>query len=68
MTIEQMKSRIISVYDNKKWKDRVATMKPNQIVAIYKNFESSGKFNLHRVQKNEDKREAYHQMTIFEFM
>ena len=45
MTIEQMTSEILKVYPGDAWKYKVARMHDNQIIAVYYNFLSKGKFD-----------------------
>lgn len=42
MTVEQMREAIAGVYKGWKWKDKVANMPEDQVMAIYFKFQSSG--------------------------
>lgn len=66
MTLEQMRSKIASVYNSPKWIARVSTMPENQIVAIYYSFERSGKFEKKPTLRK--KSNSGRQLTIFDFM
>ena len=36
MTVQQMRLFVAALYPSQKWKDRVAKMSDNQIIAIYR--------------------------------
>lgn len=67
-TLEEMRLAIKSVYGGWKWKNRVDGMPANQVVAIYRNFESSGKFNKPKLSFKRLKQEDFHQITMFEYL
>lgn len=50
--------------DSLSWQARVYKMPTNQVVAIYRKFESDGKFN----KKKNRQPQSYRQMTIFDYM
>lgn len=68
-TIHEMRLYILNKYSGTKWHERVLKMKPNQIVAIYKNVKKR-----EELEKNQvlpifmSKTEEYHQIDIFEYM
>lgn len=43
MTVKQMRDKIIKVYDNKTWRDKVYKMPNNQVIALYYTFLRQGK-------------------------
>lgn len=43
MSIEQMRVEIVKVYPGTKWRKRVERMPDDQVLAIYKSFERTGK-------------------------
>lgn len=45
MTVEEMRYAISKVYPGDKWRNKVAKMPDNQIVALYCKFLEGGKFN-----------------------
>lgn len=54
MTVDQMRYDISKIYPGVKWKRKVDKMSDNQVIAVYYNFERSGKFiKLHRVKPDE---------------
>lgn len=38
MSVDLMRDAILKVYDGQKWKDKVARMSDNQIIAVYYKF------------------------------
>ncbi len=68
MTVNDMRLYLLEQYPNSKtWRHRVANMKTNQVIAIYKDMEQR---NYRKAQeaKAEPKQEAeYHQMDIYEY-
>lgn len=65
--LEVMRSKIIEQYDNPKWKERVANMKPSQVMAVYHRLDAAGKFgNPPMLRKGENR--GYRQMTIFDYI
>lgn len=70
MNLETMKSKIISVYNNQKWRDRVEHMDSHQVIAIYMDFEKRGKFSQPKTlnKGHKEKVEQYRQMTIFDYI
>lgn len=70
MTIDTMRMAIASVYPGVRWKARAQSMPDNQVFAIYKKFQSDGKFDkkkkTKKVQKNEEP--TYYQYTIFDYI
>lgn len=67
-TVEQMRAMISAEYGGWKWKNKVARMRPNQVIAIYKKFESEGRFQHLKLKKKEEPEELYYQMTIWDYM
>ena len=51
MTVQQMRSAILRVYNTKSWKNKVANMYDDQIIAIYHDFRNRGVLN--QVLRNE---------------
>ena len=45
MTVQQMRSAILKVYNTKSWKKKVENMYDDQIIAIYHNFRNRGILN-----------------------
>ena len=45
MTVQQMKEAILNVYQTKSWRNKVANMYDDQIIAIYYNFLERGVLN-----------------------
>lgn len=52
MDIREMRRRISEVYDGLGWKKKVANMPDMQVYAIYKEFETRGKFRTERQLKS----------------
>ena len=79
MTIQQMKDAIVTVYDTRSWKRKVANMYDDQVIAIYHNFLNRGILDktlrkerpitviADREQSCEPKPECQ-QMTMFDFI
>lgn len=44
MTVDQMRKEICKIYPNKTWEEKVYRMYDDQVIAIYHNFEKTGKF------------------------
>lgn len=67
-TIERMRNKLKkdSAYTSPRWSCKVDAMADNQVIAVYRNFEKTGKFNKkRRINKKEP---TYVQMTIFDFI
>ena len=62
MDILQMRSKIAKVYDNFTWRNKVARMPREQVLAIYFSFQEQGKFD------KKKQKDDYHQIDIFEYM
>ena len=45
-TLEQQKAEVTKQYRGDKWKDKVAAMNPNQIVALFKRFQAIGRIKV----------------------
>ena len=45
MTVREMRHAISKVYPGKSWKEKVADMPEDQVVAVYFNFEARNMFN-----------------------
>ena len=60
MSVEQMRDAIADVYTGWAWKDKVARMPDDQVMAIYFKFQSSGILDGSKVLKpnGEEKKEA----------
>ena len=76
MSVAQMRQEIAAIYPGDRWKNRVNGMHERQVVAIYMNFQKTGKF-LGRTPLNgrvmgelipPPPPSPYHQMTIDEWM
>ncbi len=68
MTVEQMRSAIIKVYPGPKWKLSVQGMDARQVIAIYKNFIRTGKFNEPKKKKPVYAEPRCEQLTIFDYL
>lgn len=51
MTVQQMRNKIISVYEGMAWRRRVENMPDDQVIAIYYRFLEDGKFNQPKKKK-----------------
>lgn len=56
MTVEQMRDKIAEVYGSFKWKDRVARMYDDQVIAVYYNFVERGMFEKKSAVRTHDGR------------
>ena len=69
MSIDQMRLAIAECYSGWKWKNRVANMAVNQVVAIFKKFEAEGRFNKpKKLQPVTQPKLLYHQIDMFEYL
>lgn len=71
VTVGFMRQKIAAVYDTMNWRDKVAKMYDDQVIAIYYKLLKSGK--LDTVQKIERPRpltnhEKYEQLNMFELL
>lgn len=71
MSVDQMRDAITKVYDNPTWAYKVRRMADNQVIAIYRTMQKSGKFDkkpratgVLRKGKNAN----YRQLSIFDFV
>lgn len=56
MSIDDMRARIVEVYDSDSWHIGVAAMTDEQVTAIYLKFKSQGKFDgAYRPSRGNDK-------------
>lgn len=62
LSVEQMRTKIAGAYDSWRWRNRVAGMAPNQVIAIYRTLRDRGKFK--KAKKSKD---VCTQLTIFDF-
>lgn len=67
MGVEQMRDAIADVYSGWKWKDRVARMPEDQVMAVYFKFQSRGMFEV-KAKKEANKPQEVKQLTIFDFI
>lgn len=51
MTVQQMRSAILKVYNTKSWRKKVENMYDDQVIAIYHDFRNRGVLN--QVLRNE---------------
>ena len=78
MPIAQMRNEIALVYPGERWQNRVSRMPENQVVAIYRSFQRTGRFDGKKTRSGKvtgelipipvEKPSPYHQMTIEEWM
>ena len=68
MSVDQMREAITKVYDNPTWAYKVRRMADNQVIAIYRTMQKTGKFDKKRKQGTLRKGKKYRQMTIFDFV
>ena len=69
--LNDMRLYILNKYPGMKWKERVYTMKPSQVAAIYKNVkqrEALEKLNLFPGVFSLPKNEEFHQIDMFEYL
>lgn len=67
--VAYMRGEIGKVYSSKKWKNKVAFMPPNQVIAIYNRMRESGTIEYAAERRAREAEEAkYHQMDIFEYL
>lgn len=66
MAIESLRLAIASAYPGERWRNRVALMPENQVVAIYNHFLRDGVFNKVRTPKQKSD-PNFHQMNIFDY-
>ena len=45
MLVREMREAISKVYNGAMWRNKVARMSDNQVIAVYHNFQSKGKFD-----------------------
>ena len=64
MNIDQMRAAIADVYPGVGWKHKCSAMSTAQVVAIYKSFLRTDRFN--RPVKESKKEPLFHQLSIFE--
>ena len=57
MSVEQMRAKIIEVYEGDRWRRRVQLMPDNQVIAIYRRMRDRGQLN----QKKRKKSKVYFQ-------
>lgn len=62
MNVEHMRSRISDVYPYDKWKNKVAAMYDDQVIAIFHNFVKRGMFEKTKVNRK------VKQLTIFDLL
>lgn len=67
LSIEQMRTRVMSAYPGDRWKMKCHFMPDNQVVALYYKFLRTGKFDKKKKPRI-PKKEVYHQMDIFDYI
>ena len=70
MTVEAMRTAIISVYPGQTWRLRVQGMKDDQVIAIYKHMKEENIFEKAKKarKQKESMKEQGVQLTIWDFM
>ncbi len=68
MDIRQMRAELGKVYNNQKWRNKVANMPVNQVIAIYTRMRQSGTIEYAAERRRREAEEAkYHQITLSEY-
>lgn len=67
MSISQMREAIAKVYEGIRWKARVSKMAENQVIAIYRSFQKSGKFEKKKETVKRQSNSNYQQLTMFDY-
>lgn len=69
MSVDQMREAIAKVYDNPTWEYKVRRMADNQVIAIYKNFQRTGRFDKKKATTlRKGRNHNYRQMSIFDYV
>lgn len=74
MTVQQMRDAIVDVYDTRSWKQKVANMYDDQVIAIYYNFSKRGVLNKvlrkerPEVKYSESSSKQSDQLSMFDFI
>lgn len=68
MSVDQMREAITKVYDNPTWAYKVRRMADNQVIAIYRTMQKTGRFDKKRKEGTLRKGKNYRQMTIFDYV
>ena len=68
MSVDQMRAAITKVYDNPTWAYKVRRMADNQVIAIYRNMQKTGRLDKKRQSGTLRKGNNYRQMTIFDYV
>lgn len=67
MNVGYMREKIAKAYDGPRWKERVACMPDNQVIAIFYSFKKKGLFDSISYMKKEIKPEPV-QITIWDIL
>lgn len=65
MEVDEMRTKIMSVYPFFTWQDRVRHMKNDQVIAIYYKFLKDGKFDKKK-KKGKKPKQLYYQYTLYD--
>lgn len=69
MTVDQMRSALCELYTGPKWRLKVQGMPDRQVIAIYKDMQSKGRFTQKNKRKRKEPKKATAiQLTVFDVL